>query len=184
MQAKNIKKQSYSKKILELLGSKPAVSVADLKENIGGSPVFAKASTGTYAITRALKGLEEAGLVETHHSGQQAYTRLTREGKRKAISYNLETKTSLVDPNWDGKWRIVLLDLSEDRKSEREGLRYLLKKAGFVLLKNSVWISPYPFEHLFMNIKKDLGLTTEIMIFVTDTLDSETEKAFSEIIKL
>jgi hypothetical protein len=34
-----------------------------------------------------------------------------------------------------------------------------------------------------MNIKKDLGLTTEIMIFVTDTLDEATEKAFSEIVK-
>jgi len=73
------------------------------------------------------------------------------------------------------------LDVSEDRKAEREGLRYLLKKAGFILLKNSVWISPYPFEHLFMNIKKDLGLTTEIMIFVTDTLDPETEAAFATL---
>ncbi len=166
-------RRNYSQKILALLASKPAISITELKDSMGG----------TYALNRSLKGLHEAGLVETHHSSQQPYTRLTREGKRKAISYNLETKTSLVDPNWDGKWRIILLDLPEDRKSERDGLRYLLKKAGFILLKNSVWISPYPFEHLFMNIKKDLALTTEIMIFVTNTLDEATERAFSEILK-
>lgn len=166
-------KKSYSKRILELLSSKPAISKADLKESIGES----------YALTRSLKGLEEAGLVETHHSGQQPYTRLTKDGKRKVHSMSLDNEAGLVDPNWDGKWRIILLDLPEDRKSEREGLRYLLKKAGFILLKNSVWISPFPFEHLFMNIKKDLGLTTEIMIFVTDSLDPATEEAFSKLIK-
>jgi phenylacetic acid degradation operon negative regulatory protein len=165
-----MEKKSYSKKILELLGAKPAISVAELKESMGAS----------YALTRSLKGLEEAGLVETHHSGQQPYTRLTKDGKRKAHSLSLENDKGLVDPVWDKKWRIILLDLPEERKAEREGLRYLLKKAGFILLKNSVWISPYPFEHLFMNIKKDLSLTTEIMIFVTDTLDPETEAAFSE----
>jgi DNA-binding transcriptional regulator PaaX len=91
-----------------------------------------------------------------------------------SLALKLESDTSLL-PNWDGQWRIVLLDLPESRKSERESLRYLLKKAGFVCLKNSAWVSPFPFEHLFMNIKKDLGLTTELMIFVTNNLDPETE---------
>jgi DNA-binding transcriptional regulator PaaX len=177
-------KKSYSKRILELLSSKPAISAAELIETIHNDTAsFANAMSGKYAFTRSLKGLQEAGLIETHHSGQQPYSRLTKEGKRKVHSLRLENDTSLIDPNWDGNWRIILLDLPEDRKSEREGLRYLLKKAGFILLKNSVWISPYPFEHLFMNIKKDLGLSTELMIFVTAMLDPETEKFFSEILK-
>jgi hypothetical protein len=41
----------------------------------------------------------------------------------------------------------------------------------------------HPFEHMFMNIKKDLGLTTEIMIFVTDTLDPATEEEFVKLVK-
>ncbi len=32
--------------------------------------------------------------------------------------------------------------------------------------------------HLFTNIKKDLGLGTELMIIVTDKLDPETNSAF------
>ena len=61
--------------------------------------------------------------------------------KFKAHSLKLDDDTAVLNPNWDGKWRIVMLDLPEDRKSDRDGLRYLLKKAGFILLKNSVWIS-------------------------------------------
>ena len=127
-----------------------------------------------YAVNRALRNLQESGMVESHFSGQNDYARITPKGRQRAINYKLEARSSLV-PNWDGKWRIVMLDLPESRKNERESLRYLLKKAGFVMLKNSAWISPFPFEHLFMNIKKDLGFTTEMMVLVTETIDPETQ---------
>jgi len=167
------KKPDFSRKILKILSEKPAISLSELAKKIEPSPSSKKP---VYAITRSLKGLREAGFIEHVSSGQNEYARLTKEGRRKAHSIRLDTDTALVNPSWDGKWRIILLDLPEDRKAERESLRYLLKKAGFVLLKNSAWISPYPFEHLFLNIKKDLGLATEMMIIVTEFLDPETEK--------
>ena len=170
-------KGDYSKKILKILAEKPAVSLPELTGKVGEkSSLKAK-----YALTRSLKGLREAGLVEHINSGQNDYARLTKSGRAKATSYKLEAKSSLVSPNWDGKWRIILLDLPESRKNERESLRYLLKKAGFICLKNSAWISPYPFEHLFTNIKKDLNLGAELMIIVTDSLDEETKKVLFEL---
>ncbi|MGI9118365.1 MAG: hypothetical protein ACR2IQ_02360, partial [Minisyncoccia bacterium] len=100
-----------------------------------------------------------------------------------ANNLKLEGSNTLLDINWDGFWRLVLLDIPEDRKSEREALRYLLKKAGFVCVKNSVWVSMYPYEHLFANIKKDLGLTAELMILVTNKLDEQTDKEFCAWVK-
>jgi phenylacetic acid degradation operon negative regulatory protein len=170
----------FSKKILKILGEKPAISLPELVERV--HPQKAEKSA-TAAISRSLKGLRDTGLIEETFSGQNSYARLTKEGKKKAHSLKLDNDTTLVDPTWDGKWRIVLLDLPETRKDEREALRYLLKKAGFVCLKNSVWISPFPYEHLFTNIKKDFGLTTELMIFVTDNLDPETKQAFFDLVK-
>ena len=137
-------------------------------------------SSDSYAITRSLKGLKEAGLIEQMTSSQNEYARLTKLGRKKMHSLKLDSDTTLVNTTWDGFWRIILLDLPENRKSERESLRYLLKKAGFVCLKNSAWISPFPFEHLFTNIKKDLGLTTEIMIIVTEHIDEESKKVLFE----
>lgn len=110
---------------------------------------------------------------------------MKKSGTRHKILQTLGKKsTAPIVAGWDGFWRIILLDLPEDRKPEREALRYLLKKAGFVALKNSVWVSPYPFEHLFTNIKKDLGLSTEIMIIVTQYLDEETKKELSKIFRV
>ncbi len=173
-------KPSFSKKILKLLAEKPAISVPELLERVHPQNTEKNAVT---AISRSLKGLRDTGLIEQSFSGQNEYARLTKDGKKKVHSLKLDNDTTLVDPTWDGKWRIVLLDLPETRKDEREALRYLLKKAGFVCLKNSVWISPFPYEHLFTNIKKDFGLTTELMIFVTDNLDQETKQAFFELVK-
>ncbi len=180
------KNSDYSNKILKILADSKAVSLPELNAAVAngyGRPRDKMASDGSklaakerYALARSLRGLAESGLVESHFSGQNDYARLTPAGRKKATTLRLENDAALL-PNWDGKWRIVLLDLPESRKSERESLRYLLKKAGFVCLKNSAWVSLFPFEHLFMNIKKDLGLTTEMMILVTDTLDPETETA-------
>lgn len=182
---KNQNKNDFSKKILKILAEKPAISLPELETNIvhpsafGTSPLQGRKNA--YALTRSLKGLRDAGFVENISGGQNDYARLTKEGKKKAHSLKLESDTTLLNPVWDGKWRIILLDIPENRKNERESLRYLLKKAGFVCLKNSAWISPYPFEHLFTNIKKDLGLTTEIMIIVTENLDEKTEEYLLQI---
>lgn len=170
-------KKDYSRKILKILGEKPAISVPKIKEKLTCQPARL---TSSYAITRALKNLREIGLIEQISSPQNEYARLTKEGRKKIHSLELESKTTLVNTSWDGFWRIILLDLPENRKNERESLRYLLKKAGFVCLKNSAWISPFPYEHLFTNIKKDLGLTTEMMIIVTEFIDEESKKVLFE----
>ncbi|MFA5841034.1 MAG: hypothetical protein WC847_02055 [Candidatus Paceibacterota bacterium] len=167
------RKVDYSKKILKVLGEKSAISLPELIDRI--SPEECSQSS-KYALTRSLKGLRDAGLIEQIPSSQNEYARLTKEGRKKMNSLKLDNNTTLVNTSWDGFWRIILLDLPENRKAERESLRYLLKKAGFICLKNSAWISPFPYEHLFTNIKKDLGLTTEMMIIVTENIDEESKK--------
>ena len=177
MSSKSKENNQYSKKILKILGEKSAISLPELAKRVN---IEECSQNSKYAITRSLKGLREAGLVEQIPSPQNEYARLTKEGRKKMHSLELESDTTLVNTSWDGFWRIILLDLPENRKSERESLRYLLKKAGFMCLKNSAWISPFPFEHLFMNIKKDLGLTTEMMIIVTEFIDEESKKVLFE----
>lgn len=165
----------YSGKIIKIIGQKPAISVKEIHSGFNDE--------NKYSVTRSLKGLRDAGLIEPLTSPHHEYARLTKEGKKKMHSLILESDTGLVPTTWDGFWRIIILDLPEERKSERESLRYLLKKANFVCIKNTVWISPYPYENIFTNIKKDLGLTTELMILVTDKLDEDTRRAFLESMK-
>jgi DNA-binding transcriptional regulator PaaX len=175
MHNKNSKKPNIQKDILKLLAEKPAVSIESIKNN--------KDTKTNYAIARSVKNLVESGLAEVYNSENKKYLKITKKGKNKLNCIKLEGEETLVSTSWDGFWRIIILDIPENRKSEREALRYLLKKANFICIKNTVWISPFPYEHLFTNIKKDLNLATELMIIVTDKLDPETQKAFLEAIK-
>ncbi len=174
MSSKSPHKSDFSRKIIKHLSTKPLTSLESLRLELTGQGE----SRTSYALTRSLRNLRESGLISEHSSGQQTYARLTPEGRRKAHSIHLDHEHTLYNPYWDKKWRIVMLDFPEDRKSERDAMRYLLKKAGFALVKNGVWISQQPFEHLFSNIKKDLSLATEVFIIVTDSIDSETEREF------
>jgi DNA-binding transcriptional regulator PaaX len=169
------RRSNYSKKILKILANKPAVSVEAIKE--------AENPKVSYALARSIKNMAGGGYVEVISSGRENYLRLTKKGKLKLDTLSLYGSDMPVPQTWDGRWRIIILDLGEERKSEREALRYLLKKANFVCIKNTVWASPYPYEHLFENIKKDLGLSTELMIIVSDNLDPETKLAFLEALK-
>jgi len=170
----NRRKPNIQKAILKILAEKPAVPFSEIRE---------KDPKANYAINRSVKNLVDAGCVEIHSSDNQKYLKLTKEGKNKLNQMKLLGDEALVPRAWDGFWRIVILDIPENRKSEREALRYLLKKAGFTCVKNTVWVSPYPYEHLFTNIKKDLGLGTELIILVTDKIDEETNLAFLRSLK-
>ena len=180
-----LKKPSIQKAILKTLSNKRVIPVDSIKKDV--SEVILGESTAdiktNYAIARSIKNLLGDGLVEAFSSDHNEYLRLTKEGKQRLNNIALECESTLVSTSWDGYWRIIILDLPEERKSEREALRYLLKKAGFICIKNSVWISMYPYENLFINIKNDLNLSSEMMIIVTDKLDKETEKEFLKLLK-
>ncbi len=179
-------KKSPQNAILKILAKKKAVSVEELKaeashnQELGTVPEISS-QNDKYAISRAIKNLLDSGLAEQLESDQKEYLRLTPAGKKKLVSSELSSGTIPVPAVWDGLWRIIILDIPEERKNEREALRYLLKKAGFACVKNTVWVSPYPFEHLFTNIKKDLGLSTELMIITTDSIDEDTRKFYLKI---
>lgn len=173
-------KTPIQKAIFKTLARNKAISFDSLKEGVENTlkgPYKSKNTTES-AISRSIKKLASDGLVECFQSEFQPYFRLSNEGKKR-LNYNaINDDTTLVLNSWDGNWRIIILDLPEERKNEREALRYLLKKAGFICLKNSVWISMYPYENLFINIKKDLNLASEMMIIVTNKIDNATEKEF------
>lgn len=174
-------KKGYSNKILKILAEKPAISINSIKDNlVAGLPLGSPATKSkiNYALARSVKNLVQSGCVEIHKSDNKNYLKITKKGKNKLNCIKLSGEEALVSNTWDGFWRIIILDIPENRKPEREALRYLLKKANFICVKNTVWISPYPYENLFTNIKKDLNLGTELMIIVTNKLDSETNLAF------
>ncbi|MBU3926112.1 CRISPR-associated endonuclease Cas2 [Patescibacteria group bacterium] len=71
---------------------------------------------------------------------------LTKEGKKKALKYQID-KIEIKKPDkWDDKWRIVIFDIPEKKKKAREALRNKLKDLGFKELQKSVFVLPHECE--------------------------------------
>ncbi len=103
-----------------------------------------KMDMGEYQLKSALQGLERGGLVKRSTGGFL----ITPRGKRKIRLLKLHAPRS-VSEEWDGKWRIVIFDIPESKRTERQILRSILKRKGFVRLQYSVFVAPFAdFEEL------------------------------------
>jgi hypothetical protein len=72
---------------------------------------------------------------------------LTEEGEKRAkfcgVAKILHEATTDARKTWDGKWRIVFFDLSNEKSKERNAIRLLLRRCGFAFLQKSVWGYPH-----------------------------------------
>jgi len=59
--------------------------------------------------------------------------------------------------HWDGKWRILVYNLSEERRELRDSLRRELTWLGFGSLAQSTWISPNPVDDTLKEVISRYG---------------------------
>lgn len=68
---------------------------------------------------------------------------LTEKGKKKIITLdadNIKIKSPLV---WDHRWRVVVFDIPESKRTARNALREKLKNLGFYPWQKSVFVHPH-----------------------------------------
>jgi len=94
-------------------------------------------------VSAVINRLRDNKCIElTNKFGVPRYA-LTEKGRATLAKYEL--KFAIIDKpkKWDEKWRIVIFDVRETRRSCRDAIRDSLKKLGFRYLQDSVWLYPY-----------------------------------------
>ncbi len=133
-----------------------------------------------YLIARKIRSMHEDGLISVYETNFSSFISITQEGRQRLFQRKLLSKETLIPQQWDGFWRIVIVNVSREEKEKQDAIRYILKKSNFVQLKPSIWISPLPLEPLINEIKKNLSLENEILILTArhfDPFTSETLEA-------
>ncbi len=92
-------------------------------------------------LGRRIAELERLQLVErAPGTRSELIVRLTPSGRRHAIGDRDPTES--WNRVWDGRWRIVLFDISLRQTALRQRLWRYLRAEGYGFLQNSVWICP------------------------------------------
>lgn len=93
-------------------------------------------------VSRALRYLKSRKLLDIQRQYQKEVFVLTKLGYFRARK--LAKSFAIAKPEqWDGKWRIIIFDVPETKKQERDIFRQQLKNLGLANLQKSIWIYPY-----------------------------------------
>lgn len=117
-------------------------------------------------LAQALKRLRERGLIELVSDEKLGY-RLTDKGKQAAVW----TAVNLKEEKWDGKWRLVIFDIPEERRQARNLLRASLKNWGFTSWQKSVWATKKNCIEVLRKFIKDVGIEDWVIVLETDNVD-------------
>jgi len=66
---------------------------------------------------------------------------------------------------WDGHWRLIIYDIPEKLKVEREHLRGVLGLLGFGKIQDSCWASPYDHSDFIYNFCKQRGIVDYVCLY-------------------
>ena len=95
-------------------------------------------------LYRIIKEFEKDRLISYTEGDDEMVTMvLTELGKQRALSFQIDEMCVKTPARWDGKWRLVLFDITEKKRLVRDVLRTKLRDLGFRELQKSVHIFPY-----------------------------------------
>ena len=159
-------------------GAKPRSSIAeDILYGlfIGGAIVFALSSPYTgVALWRAWQRknkyqkrqftttfhrLRRNNLLKIERQGHEVAISLTPKGKEVAGYMEIEKLKIQRSKRWDGLWRVVVFDIAELRRFERNAFRGMLREIGFVHFQKSVWVQPFPCKREVDILRNFFGLS-------------------------
>ena len=115
--------------------------------------------------------LRRKGLIEFRTEKGRTKMHLTQKGRDEIRRIESHTRSIPQPKKWDERWRIIIFDISESRKSLRDKIRLLVRGLGFYRLQDSVWVFPYDCEEIVTLLKTELRTGREVLYIIADAIE-------------
>ena len=153
---------SAEKEILEYLNKEKSVlKYKGIRTGFLGLPDFKHYKYQTLANKFSI--LSKKGLVKKMSNGEYIITNKGRDflEKGKNILRKFETNKDKNSP----KDLLIVYDIEENKKKERNWFRRHLKNFHFIMIQRSVWVGPSPLPKEFSNYLKEIKLGDNLKTF-------------------
>lgn len=125
-------------------------------------------------IERALRYLKSRKLIDIQRQYQKEVFKLTKLGYfrvRKLVkSFGIQKPE-----RWDGKWRIIVFDVPENKKDRRDVFRRQLKNLGLANLQKSIWVHPYDCQDQVYYLAGNLFIKPYVRYIVAEMVTGEKD---------
>lgn len=122
----------------------------------------------------AVSRLVVRGFVRFVERGGKKFLEITNEGARAlAIEQEKIRLMAARKKRWDKRYRIVMFDISQKRKGDRDIVRSFIRECGFLRLQDSVWVFPYDCEELITLLKADMRIGKDVLYAVVESIEND-----------
>lgn len=158
-----------------------AATVPNAAQLLRFFPGYKKGAKFNYQTKSALSRLAVKGLITFVEKDGKRFARITEKGEG-VLEMETEKVAMKKKRKWDRRWRVVIFDVPEKRKSVRASLRRFMSEYEFVRLQDSVWIYPYDCEDLIALAKANFRIGADVLYMIVERL--ERDKHLREHFKL
>lgn len=167
--------------------------VKDVLTSLAVSGAVCIAATSPYFATNLLRGLKQGrkykkknvynvfyrlqkeGCLNVERKNHQVYINLTEKGKKKAGRFQIDSLKINKPKKWDKKWRVVIFDIAQLKKLQRNAFREKIKELGFHPLQKSVWVCPYKCQDEISLLRDFFGLgKKDIRLITAENIEEDT----------
>ena len=123
-----------------------------------------------------IKRLEAQKIVTITDEG----VKITEKGSLKILKYNLEDME--ISRKRDGKWRVIIYDISNLKKYQRDLFRSTIEKLHFLRLQESVYITPFVCDKEIEFLRQMFDVGKEVLLLKVKEI--ENEEAYRKYFKI
>ena len=119
--------------------------------------------------------LKRAGFIKKYFDDKEEVVELLPKGREKIRNYLIQDLEISKPKKWDRKWRIVIYDIADDKKNEREFIRRKLVELGFLKIQESVWVYPFDCLNEISFLKGLFFLSPYVQYIVAERIETEID---------
>ncbi len=126
-------------------------------------------------VRQVVEKLRRNGHVKIRETNKGTEVKISDLGRSETLKYKLDDLRLIKHVKWDGKWRLVMFDVEEMKRSKRDELRRWLQKLGLKRIQMSVWIYPYPLESELKFLREIVGIADGVKLALVEKIDNEED---------
>lgn len=130
-------------------------------------------------LGRIIKRLEKQEMISIKETSNGTLMEITDKGKKRLLEYDFEN-IELKAKRRDGKWRLVIFDIPENKKVSRDAFRRKLLDLDFVRLQDSVFASAFPCKREIDFLCHYLGISDYVTLVVLSKIERGEQLLFKE----
>lgn len=120
-----------------------------------------------WRLRQVIKRLERQKVIKVEND----VVRITNKGRQRLLKFNLEKM--VLNRKTDGKWRLIIYDISNLRRPQRDLFRSILKKLNLLQLQESVYLTPFVCDDEIEYLRQVFNISDEVIMIKVSEIENE-----------